>query len=113
MFYTASSVMKELTKATTLTINGDLKCPQSTSWTHNGNTPCEGSPISCSHNSSQTCKQMLHVFDSKGIVKLAVLVFYYPVIHGGQPEGVIDSKDTLLEKLIKIHSIDKKKFIAV
>jgi O-glycosyl hydrolase len=116
MNYTASSVKKEIESKKTLTINGDLRCPQNASWIQDDGTQCLQVPASCSHTQTRTCKQRIHIHEQG--TKLVILTFYFTISQANF-DGCIDAHDQQLGRLInrgkssKNYSIDVMQFDAV
>ena len=98
MGYTASSVKREIDAKKTLTVNGDLRCPQSTEWLQHDSTPCPQVPESCSHARVQECKQRIHIHEQG--TKLIILTFRFTISQTNH-DGFIDEHDQQLELLIR------------
>lgn len=94
---TADSVKKEIETQKSLTVKGDLQCPQSSIWIGSGNTPCQQRPASCQHVQKRTCKQRIRI-DKQGM-NLIVLTFYF-TISSTDHRGFIDENDPQLGQLI-------------
>jgi hypothetical protein len=105
MYYTASSVKKEIETKKALTINGDLQCPQNTGWIQTDGTPCLQVPTACIHTQKHTCKQRIHIYEQG--IKLAILTFYFTISQSNL-DGRIDSHDQQLERLIRHGKISEK-----
>lgn len=99
--YTADSIKRELETQGMFTVNGGVECPQAANWTPNGNVPCPGTPSSCPHVQSQTCKQAIDVYYSNntGGCRLGVLTFTFTVSPTDY-NGYIDANDSQLARLI-------------
>jgi hypothetical protein len=99
MSYTADSVKKEIESKKTLTIKGDVGCPQNTGWVQDDGTQCFQSPASCLHTQKRSCKQRIHIHDT-GTKKLVILTFKFTVSQTDH-RGIIDEHDQQLGLLIK------------
>jgi len=100
MRYTASSVKRELETTSAFTLKGEIGCPQDSSWTPNGNTPCTGVPDTCDYAQEQTCKQVINVYDQVTGCKLSFLPFYF-TISSKNLDGFIDANDQRLALVIR------------
>ena len=121
MNYTASSVKKEIESKKSLTVNGDLQCPQSSDWIESGNTLCDHeSHALCPHAKTQMCKQKIHIYEqgAKQGAPLTILTFYF-MVSQENPNGFIDAHDQQLCRLIRRgkssgkYSIDTMQFDTV
>jgi len=78
MNYTASSVKKEIESKKTLTVSGDLQCPQGTTWVGSGNTLCSHEAhTSCPHAKTQTCEQKIHIYEQGAKIGAPLVVFAF------------------------------------